>query len=506
MRGSAIDSRRSRNSHIRSPRNVTLAPIGMPSRSLNCAMDLRARCTSGFWPVIAVRSRTAPSISFASRAASPTPMLTTTFTTPGICMTLSYENCSRSPGAISSAYRCLSRGTGWVGAVIFRSSAGPDLVPRSEQASSLPARAAGARARSSDVLTGPERDPDPAPVLVPAEADAGRPVVRVDHHHVAHVDGGLLRDDAAGLRTPRGRRDPGVLLDPVDALDQDPLLLRVSRDDLALGAAVRAGDDLDGVALLDLHGRPGHHNTSGASEMIFMKRLSRSSRPTGPKMRVRRRSLAVRTTTARTTSPFLTPAPGSASLTVATMMSPIPAYRRPEPPSTRMQRISFAPVLSATRKRDSCWITRSSGASLGLLQDLHDPPPLGGRQRARLHHQHPVTDAAGVLLVVHLELAGAPDDLAVERVLDPVLDLDHRGLVHLVGHHEALADLAAAAHDGVVRRRTRLLAHLPLLIQSRPRPSVGTGLVAPRSPCGRSLSLTPHPRPGRRTGRARARA
>src|SRR5690349_18278063 len=124
MRGSAIDSRRSRNSHIRSPRNVTLAPIGMPSRSLNCAMDLRARCTSGFWPVIAVRSRTAPSISFASRAASPTPMLTTTFTTPGICMTLSYENCSRSPGAISSAYRCLSRGTGWVGAVIFRSSAG----------------------------------------------------------------------------------------------------------------------------------------------------------------------------------------------------------------------------------------------------------------------------------------------------------------------------------------------------------------------------------------------
>src|SRR6185503_14373041 len=370
-----------------------------------------------------------------------------------------------------------------------------------------------------------------------------------------------------GLRTPRGRRDPGVLLDPVDALDQDPLLLRVSRDDLALGAAVRAGDDLDGVALLDLHGRPGHHNTSGASEMIFMKRLSRSSRPTGPKMRVprgslslristaafsskrmydpsgRRRSLAVRTTTALTTSPFLTPAPGSASLTVATMMSPIPAYRRPEPPSTRMQRISFAPVLSATRRRDSCWITvhprvrprrrrgcphrsirsrrrrgclpaqrrmlaalGSFAASLGLLQDLHDPPPLGGRQRARLHHQHPVTDAAGVLLVVHLELAGAPDDLAVERVLDPVLDLDHRGLVHLVGHHEALADLAAAAHDGVVRRRARLLAHLPLLIQSRPRPSVGTGLVAPRSLCGSLRSLTPHPRPGRRTGRARARA
>ncbi len=43
---------------------------------------------------------------------------------------------------------------------------------------------------------------------------------------------------------------------------------------------------IDRVALLDLHG----HNTSGAREMIFMNRLSRSSRPTGPKMRVPRGS------------------------------------------------------------------------------------------------------------------------------------------------------------------------------------------------------------------------
>ena len=32
------------------------------------------------------------------------------------------------------------------------------------------------------------------------------------------------------------------------------------------------------------------YSTSGASEMIFMNRLSRSSRPTGPKMRVPRGS------------------------------------------------------------------------------------------------------------------------------------------------------------------------------------------------------------------------
>src|SRR3954470_9520739 len=183
--------------------------------------------------------------------------------------------------------------------------------------------------------------------------------------------------------------------------------------------------------------------TSGASEMIFMNFLSRSSRPTGPKMRVprgspsvrritaafssnrmqepsgRRRSFTVRTTTALTTSPFLTFPPGIASLTVATMTSPIPAYRRPEPPSTRMQRISLAPVLSATRSRDSCWITsellRHAGslerslaelasdapaggavdrtALLGAREDLHDPPPLRHRERPRLTDEYEVADA-----------------------------------------------------------------------------------------------------------------
>src|SRR4051812_49007781 len=124
-----------------------------------------------------------------------------------------------------------------------------------------------------------------------------------------------------------------------------------------------------------------------------------------------------------------------------------------------MQRISLAPVLSATRSRDSCWITsvsyvcqfsgnllvrslaeRWSGGpahadppdSLGLFEDLHDTPPLGGGQRTGLHQQNPVTGAARVLLVVHLELARTTDDLAVEGVLNTVLDLDNDGLVHLV--------------------------------------------------------------------------
>jgi hypothetical protein len=81
---------------------VTWAPIGIPSRSLNWAMDLRARVTTGFCPVIVVRSRTAPSISLESRAASPTPMLTMILVRPGICITLAIENSRCSAGAISS--------------------------------------------------------------------------------------------------------------------------------------------------------------------------------------------------------------------------------------------------------------------------------------------------------------------------------------------------------------------------------------------------------------------
>src|SRR5689334_2680025 len=155
-----------------------------------------------------------------------------------------------------------------------------------------------------------------------------------------------------------------------------------------------------------------------------------------------------------------------------------------------MQRISFAPVLSATRSRDSCWITsllpclrnvhvgtRQPGDPphgrtavgtrpgrpvpwklgprgptvhgtrflLGLLEHLDQPPALGGRQRAGLHDLHAVADARGVLLVVGLQLARAPDDLAVEAVLHAVLDLDDDRLLHLVADHEALPDLAVAA-------------------------------------------------------------
>src|SRR5207253_1843362 len=60
-------------------------------------------------------------------------------------------------------------------------------------------------------------------------------------------------------------------------------------------------------------------------------------------------SLAWRTMTALTTSPFLTEPPGVASLTDATITSPIEASNFEPPATTRMHISSRAPVLSATR-------------------------------------------------------------------------------------------------------------------------------------------------------------
>src|SRR6185312_4118177 len=118
-----------------------------------------------------------------------------------------------------------------------------------------------------------------------------------------------------------------------------------------------AGGDDHLVALADLlHGIS--YSTSGASETIFMNRSVRSSRVTGPKMRVpigssfgfsstaalvskrisapsaRRTPFFVRTTTALYISPFFTRPRGAASFTDTLITSPMWAYRRLLPPST----------------------------------------------------------------------------------------------------------------------------------------------------------------------------
>src|SRR5262249_20170081 len=74
-----------------------------------------------------------------------------------------------------------------------------------------------------------------------------------------------------------------VPLHDVQPLDGQAAVLAVHAQHAPALTAVLAGDHLDGVAFQDALG---HHSTSGASDTIFMKRLARSSRATGPKMRV----------------------------------------------------------------------------------------------------------------------------------------------------------------------------------------------------------------------------
>src|SRR5437899_12607418 len=73
-----------------------------------------------------------------------------------------------------------------------------------------------------------------------------------------------------------------------------------------------------------------------------------------------------------------------ASLMATTTMSPSPAYRRFDPPSTRITSARRAPELSAILSIDSCCTTISLALSLRPLDDFHHAPALRLRQRPRL--------------------------------------------------------------------------------------------------------------------------
>ena len=58
----------------------------MPSRTLNCAIDLRARRTLGCWPAIVASCSVAASRTLESCLASPTPMFSVIFSICGACI------------------------------------------------------------------------------------------------------------------------------------------------------------------------------------------------------------------------------------------------------------------------------------------------------------------------------------------------------------------------------------------------------------------------------------
>src|SRR5690606_37143824 len=170
------------------------------------------------------------------------------------------------------------------------------------------------------------------------KAHAGRLArFRVGQRHIRGMDRGFLGHDAARI----GRGRALLLFHHVAALDDDAVVLRHDFQDFALLAFVFAGQNDYRVTLFDFHLRR-HYSTSWANEIIFMKSKLRSSRVTGPKIRVpigwpsllirtqsflskrmlepsgRLKVLLVRTTTARNLLPFCTLPRGIASLTDTT--------------------------------------------------------------------------------------------------------------------------------------------------------------------------------------------
>ena len=192
-----------------------------------------------------------------------------------------------------------------------------------------------------------------------------------------------------------------------------------------------------------------------------MYRLSRSSRATGPKMRpprvprIRRQQdhrVVVEADVGPVGPPALlgrphddgarprpsSPPPGSASFTGRpTTVSPMLAYRRADPPSTRMP---GAPWLRCCPRHGS----GSPAGSLGALHDLDEPPPSSwravasprrapGRPRApRWPRRAPRASSSGA------RSCRRADDGTRGRS-------DDDGLVHPVRDHHAGPHLAAAA-------------------------------------------------------------
>ena len=196
-------------------------------------------------------------------------MLITTLTGRGICMGFVYSNFSCRAGA--TARRTTLRSGFAAG---LSSSGGPAHCCSSSRITSFHDRDGRSVAHHLAALLADasaaaiRQDPAPTRVGLPYFGHTSITLV-------ALIGASFSTMPPCGM-TSRAR----VALDQVDLLDDDPALFREDLEHLP--SLPRSLPEITSrVVLLQLH-----HSTSGASETIFMNFLSRSSRATGPKMRV----------------------------------------------------------------------------------------------------------------------------------------------------------------------------------------------------------------------------
>ena len=88
-----------------------------------------------------------------------------------------------------------------------------------------------------------------------------------------------------------------------------------------------------------------------------------------------------------------------------------------------------------------------SSSLLRLFDDVDDAPSLILGDRAGLHDANGIADAAAVLFVMRLELAGAVDHLAVKGVTNLGLDGDDYRFFHLIADDDANAGFTITSHN-----------------------------------------------------------
>src|ERR1700722_1342808 len=251
-----MEMRRSRNSYMVSPRRVTMAPMGMPSRTLKAAMDFLALVVTGFWPAMAARSATRGSMILTFCVASPRPMLMTIFSSLGIAMALVMLSSLPSACLISVSYFCFSRAAmialrflhgcrvGFEARVPMR---GVNRCYRIELPMILLLAFAlflGDRVATCLRIT------DLRVALEP-RTNASSVPLSVNQHHIRDMDRRLLLGDPTLDVTLRVRLD--VLLNHADAFDEDTLLVcNDTENTVRLVALILAGDNNNHVVALDL--------------------------------------------------------------------------------------------------------------------------------------------------------------------------------------------------------------------------------------------------------------
>jgi len=105
-------------------------------------------------------------------------------------------------------------------------------------------------------------------------------------HDIGRVEGTFALDNGTFRVALRFAR---VTFNDAHTFDDHPSLFGEDGQNLPAATAFGSRNDDNFVAFLNVEsGTHGSQTTSGAREMIFMKRLSRNSRATGPKMRVPR--------------------------------------------------------------------------------------------------------------------------------------------------------------------------------------------------------------------------